>query len=131
MIWVLFCHWLGDFVFQNSWIALNKSRKSLVLGLHVLIYSVVLLIGCALLFGPAYGMLAVLGLVGANAGLHLVTDAITSRCSRHFLDTKQLTFFWWTIGFDQFLHVITLIILLDAFFGAGSAPYLCACFAIR
>lgn len=36
--YILFIHYLGDFVFQNTWMATNKSKNLLALSTHVLIY---------------------------------------------------------------------------------------------
>lgn len=110
LIYVLFIHYLADFVCQTNWMALNKSKNNLALGVHVITYSAVMLLGLhiALIFHVmSYIWLFVL----ANGLLHFATDYISSRLSAKFLIAEQRSYFWWTIGGDQWVHQATLIIL--------------------
>lgn len=110
LVYVFLLHYFADFVCQTNWMALNKSKSNLALGTHILVYSLVMLVGLhvALIFhAMSYIWLFVL----INGVLHFVTDYVTSRISSHFWVAEQRSYFWWTIGFDQWIHQATLIIL--------------------
>lgn len=126
MLWELVAlagvHFLGDFVLQNNWMALNKSKSLKALGAHVGVYT--------LCFFPrgVYFMLALFF-------LHFVTDFFTSRLTSRlwflkvndmvnvvgpgkeewilvqFLEKKRHWFFV-AIGFDQLLHLVQIAFLL-------------------
>ena len=113
-ILLLFLHWLADFVGQTDWMALNKGKSWLALTIHVLTYSAILLL-CLLPLVWIKSFRPVLLVVGMNALAHFATDAVTSRVSGYFSRTNRTKFFWWTIGFDQFLHAATLLCLADLF----------------
>lgn len=106
---LLTTHFIGDFLLQSNWMAVNKSKRWGVLALHCLIYS-----AC---FSP-WG----LKFVALVFALHFVTDAITSRITSklwffrqlnpeynewYYVDGKRWLFFL-TIGFDQWLHLVQL-----------------------
>lgn len=40
----LLCHFVGDFILQSDWMAMNKSRKSIPCLVHVLIYTACFLV---------------------------------------------------------------------------------------
>jgi hypothetical protein len=110
---LLVVHFIGDFLLQNDWMAVNKSKRFDALALHVTIYS-----ACFVLYGFTF--------VALTWVTHFLTDAITSRA------TSALFFFapsglpgphnqaLWTylpgrrhwffvvIGLDQLIHVFTL-----------------------
>jgi hypothetical protein len=109
MIWVFFLHWLADFPFQTPWMATQKAVSRAALGAHVGVYSLVLLIGlvlsCPITHWSFWGILAV---VAINAACHYVTDGITSKITNNLQKTGAIRQFWWVIGFDQFIHYVTL-----------------------
>lgn len=93
---VLFLHYVGDFIFQTTWQATNKSKNWKALAAHVSIYTLTLLI-----LGPLYALL--------NGTLHFLTDAATSRISSKCYQSNNMKGFWITIGADQFIHAVCLI----------------------
>lgn len=105
LIFLFLLHWLGDFVLQTPWMACNKSKNCYILGLHVLVYTAVFAVGLGLTMGPSSALLIFLL---ANLVIHFAVDAVTSRVSARLKDTA---YFWWSLGFDQFLHAATLIVL--------------------
>ncbi len=109
VISLLFGHWIGDFLLQ--WDSLAKQKRTSVywLGLHVLIYSVVIL-GFALYLMP-FKVALLFG--SANAVLHFFTDLVTRRFAARFSATPRKLFM--IIGFDQLIHTATLISLLEYF----------------
>lgn len=129
--WALIAHFVGDFLFQSDWMAINKSKHWDVLAIHVVCYT--------LAFLPFY----CLGWIGKEFlvwlwATHFLTDAITSRLTSRlwFLDMFYLTdkeerswtegydflgrfngkrhWFFVMIGFDQLLHYLTIAYLINA-----------------
>lgn len=109
VIYVLFVHYIADFVLQTNWMALNKSKSNLALGAHILTYSVAMFLGL-LIFFP---VLPVLAFVAINSAAHFLTDYVTSRMNAYFWVNEKRSYFWWTIGFDQWVHAATLVLLLN------------------
>lgn len=108
VIYLLFLHFVGDFVFQTRWMANNKGKKIIALLVHILAYTFILAAGTALLLSKVtWDVWATY--VGANAGLHLFTDAITSQFTRRYKEAGDEKAFFTAIGFDQFLHGAALI----------------------
>ena len=108
IIYLLFVHYVSDFVFQSSWMAINKSKSNIALGMHIVAYGFMLSVGMLiglLFFEMSYVWLFLL----ANCCLHFITDYITSRISSHFYRKDERAYFWWTIGADQFIHQAVLI----------------------
>lgn len=120
---LLAVHWVGDFFLQSHWMSVNKSKRFDALAMHVVVYTVTLAVGTALIFGVSAraGLFVVL-----NGILHLATDAITSRWSsrlwgqafRPDRDGETVPFypprtgpihnFFVVIGVDQYIHQFTL-----------------------
>ena len=103
---LLTAHFVGDFLLQNDWMALNKSKSWWVLTAHCFVYSV--LVGATLATYTNNSPMAVL-LVFAP---HFLTDAITSRITAKLWQANQRHWFFVTIGFDQLLHAIQLLLTL-------------------
>lgn len=110
IVYVLFLHFLADFVFQTNWMAAGKYKSWRILSVHVCEYLIVLWIGLApFKWKYAYCFL--------NSGIHFFVDAISSRLTHRFYeqmrnpDKREVAqkCFWITIGFDQFIHVAILI----------------------
>jgi hypothetical protein len=96
VITIFWVHFLADFVLQTNKMAINKSTSSKWLGVHVLVYSAVLLI-----FGWKYAL--------ANGVAHFVVDFVTSRLTTYLWKKEERHLFFIVIGFDQALHLTCLI----------------------
>ena len=94
--YILFSHWVADFIFQTDKMAQNKSTSWPWLSSHVLTYSVFMLP-----YGPIYALV--------NGAAHFVTDAITSRVTSYLWRQEKRHDFFVVIGFDQLLHIVVLI----------------------
>lgn len=107
---ILVLHFIGDFILQSDWMAINKSKDNGALFLHASVYG--------LCFMP-FGFWFIVVTVWTHFLIDYVTSRITSRLwffrpyddqcwvinengSRHW--------FFVTIGFDQLVHFVTLIL---------------------
>ena len=119
IVLILFAHFWADFVFQTRSMGTLKSKSLKWLSLHILTYTTVLTI---LLFVAEPILMIELGknfliFIGLNSLLHFMTDFVSSKRSKYFYskyeETKNenwINFFWLTIGFDQFIHIMTLML---------------------
>ena len=129
---LIIAHFVGDFLLQSDWMALNKSKRWDALALHVVAYILAL-----------YAVLASSALLGAwsnphasfddhwfyvvNAALHFITDAITGRITSRLWFLPQVGqgmrpewiqvevkstrhWFFVVIGADQVLHYAALFL---------------------
>lgn len=116
-LWLLFVHFIGDFVLQSHYMSVNKSKDWGVLAVHVGIYSVTLAVGtCALIFLPvtiALGAAGILGFAVVNGVLHFITDAITSRINARLWKAERVHDFFVGVGADQFAHALALGVSLS------------------
>src|SRR3954468_4200259 len=101
VLWMLFSHWVADFVCQSDWMAVNKSRDIEALMLHASVYTFVL--GCLNIH------LSFLFLVITFVA-HFFTDGVTSRIASYLWEKEKRHWFFVTIGFDQLLHYAQLLI---------------------
>lgn len=135
---LLVAHFVGDFICQSDWMAVNKSQRWDALALHVAVYTTVLFFaaGAIASLPNVSDELPVLWLA-VNAAAHFVQDAITSRINARlwFIDGVRIKpdlrdgtyagsglgrmevaynnkrhWFFVGIGADQLLHYITLFV---------------------
>lgn len=111
IIGLLFAHWVGDFVLQSHYMSITKSKSIEVLGLHVLIWFLVVTLGVFIFtpFQPYFAEKCLL-FAGVNGVCHFATDAVTSRINSYLWADKQIHNFFVMIGFDQLIHQVTLIL---------------------
>ncbi len=133
LVWLLFLHFVGDFILQPRWMAERKSTEFTVLLKHLAVISVVFTIGAVVLDPMLFATFVLL-----NALIHGIIDwniwsvykwTVVQRCTRQhelpfhptsdtLLEPQIKHFKYWndswfynTIGLDQFLHGATIIIL--------------------
>jgi hypothetical protein len=103
---MLTLHFIGDFLLQSDWMALNKSKNWDALSQHVLVYALTIGVGfgwyTSLDFTTAVDMTCLV------FTMHILTDAITSRITARLYAAKQNHWFFVVIGFDQLLHAFQL-----------------------
>lgn len=105
---LLALHFIGDFLLQTDWMALNKSKQWDVLAIHAAVYSV-----CFFWFGSLFVLMTFV--------THFITDAITSRITSRLWFVHEVPngfydydagnkrhWFFVMIGFDQLIHFVTL-----------------------
>lgn len=134
-LWVLALHFVADFPAQSHWMASNKATNLKALHTHVLLYAIIVTCGVALLYiaypaqNPVFKNASALDWLGCSAAMfawtymtHFATDAVTSRISGKLFagalrarDAEEkdsfgahMHDFFVVIGFDQFIHAVTL-----------------------
>lgn len=110
---LLAVHWVADFVLQTHWQATNKSKNNEALAAHIGIYTLALMIGSAVIFGQSAAWVYFWAL---NGILHFATDYCTSRISSRLYAKQDWHNFFVVVGFDQFIHQITLAATMAALF---------------
>lgn len=109
---LLAAHWIGDFVLQSDRIAKAKAVSGEALDEHIMIYTGVLALAALPLMGPAGLIFLVL-----NGPLHHLTDAITAPITKRLHEEGRTHDFFVMVGFDQLVHVATLLLTLQICFG--------------
>lgn len=99
MLFIVWLHFIADFILQSDWMAKNKSENLNALVLHGLVYSMPFYF-----FGWEYACI--------NAGLHMCIDSITSKITKRLWLAEQRHWFFVVIGFDQAIHMTCLILTL-------------------
>lgn len=95
-------HFFADFVCQNSYMALGKSRSNKPLFLHIAVYT-----STFFFWGVKFALI--------NGLTHLVVDYFTSRFTSKiwalgtYGNPNGFRLFWIGIGFDQALHITILL----------------------
>lgn len=109
-------HFCADFLFQTSWIAKGKAACEgwvLPLALHAGGHALLTLLIILLLF-PHLWWLAAIEFV-----VHFGIDRAKVIVGRRKSLNPTMTEYWWLMGFDQFLHQLTNIVLVLAFLALG------------
>lgn len=122
---ILFIHWVADFVLQTDDQAKNKSKSWIALIAHTGTYSgvwflIYLLFSAWSLAGgpgmeelgwsPWMGMFPIVTLV-----CHTITDYFTSRLNSKLYAKGDVHNFFVSIGFDQWLHAVQLLVTYQVF----------------
>lgn len=97
LIVVILVHWLADFVFQTDKMAKSKSTNPEWLVTHVTCYA---------LFLVPFGLM----FAAVNFVAHLTTDFFSSQITSYFWRLERRHEFFVTIGLDQALHMIVLVL---------------------
>ena len=111
---LLFGHFYADFIQQNHWMAVNKSKNNRALSLHVAMYTLCMIFPFMYAFhnsinldGYFYALLLVLYIL-FNGAMHFATDYITSRTNSKLWASGNIHNFFVGVGFDQFIHYATI-----------------------
>lgn len=118
--YILFVHYIADFVCQTSEMASRKSKDSAWLTFHVAIYTLILTWGMALRpyfwqHNNIHVARLLFGFLLINSVAHWIVDYITSRINSNLWSKAQIApryyhWFFVSVGFDQLIHTITLIL---------------------
>jgi Protein of unknown function (DUF3307) len=99
IIYLLFCHWVGDFVLQSDYMAQNKSKSNKALSIDCFVYGLTLGI---MTLNPVFGLI--------NGLIHFPVDYVTSRINSKLWAEKKVHYFFVSVGFDQWIHFVTMIL---------------------
>ena len=115
VLYILFWHWVADFLAQTREMAINKSTSNYWLTRHIIAYGNHLLYGSIplLVLGLWVGQNFALGIliyIIVNMVLHWVTDYFTSRWTSKLWKKQDIHNFFIVIGLDQFIHVLCLLL---------------------
>ena len=106
IVYLLFTHWIADFVVQTSWQAENKWCNDGALLRHILSYTVVIFVAMfAITFDINYALAAAL----FNGFTHFWIDLATYRVNHEFLEEKNYHKFFVGVGLDRALHLSLLL----------------------
>ena len=102
-ILLVWAHFIGDFILQSDYHAINKSKSNWVLLQHVFWYSVPfaflsLIVPLSLTF------------ILLNFVLHAIVDYVSSRITSYLWKNDKRHWFFVTIGADQSLHFTCLFL---------------------
>lgn len=106
MLWIVWLHFLADFVLQSDKVSKAKSGSNRVLAFHVALYSVPFIPFAAAYMTPANAATWLL----VNVAAHFVTDYITSRMTSKLWKAGDVHNFFVVIGADQAIHMTTLFL---------------------
>lgn len=109
IIYILFIHFIGDFVLQTNEMATQKSTSMAWLTLHIEAYASAMFV----LTLPVLGFSNAIIYTIVNSLAHFLVDAVTSRITSYYWKQNRTHAFFVTIGADQFIHFATLILTLS------------------
>ena len=98
---ILWAHFIGDFILQSDYHAVNKSKSNLALFEHVLWYSLPLCFA-GFVIPVSFAWLV------SNMIMHAAVDYVTSRMTSQLWKEGKRHWFFVTIGADQSLHFTCL-----------------------
>lgn len=126
IIAILAVHWLADFLLQTDWQAQNKSSNIKALLEHTVTYSWVwffVVLFYLIIQYNAFEFYKILICVFVSIYFtittficHTITDYFTSRLNKKLWEEKKVHWFFVSIGFDQLLHYIQLLITYKLIF---------------
>lgn len=106
LLWLVWLHFVADFILQSDWVAGKKSSDNAVLVYHVSLYSLPFAPFVLWYLSPENAAAFIL----VNAVAHFVTDYITSRMTSKLYKAGERHWFFVVIGADQAIHMSTLFL---------------------
>lgn len=117
IIYLLFIHWVSDFLLQNDWMATNKSKKISALLAHTFIYSTffVIMFWLGGLMGiiPIVSLSVLFELLLILFASHSLIDYLSSKTTTRLYANKRYRAFFDVIGFDQLMHYATIFMFME------------------
>lgn len=115
ILYMLFIHWVGDFLLQNTNMATNKSKSNYWLSMHVLTYTATWIypVWAYDIWIHPLSIWSIILFLLVTGVSHFITDYFTSRwTSKLYKAEKWYGFpaFFSVIGLDQLLHFTQLIL---------------------
>ena len=112
-VYILLVHWVADFLLQTRHMATRKSESNYYLNLHVTIYSfttIVFWVFFFLIVETHMTTFTVFLSFAVTFATHWLTDYVTSRQTSKLFKAKKEKEFFNMIGFDQWIHALTLFL---------------------
>ena len=109
LILLMMVHWLADFALQSPDQANNKWHSAEALGRHVFTYSICMSVVLLYLFSGEFPIRTTLFGCALLAVSHYLIDFVTSKITHKLYEDSRYHDFFVVIGFDQFLHMLTII----------------------
>jgi len=97
LMMIIWIHFVSDFILQSDKMAHTKSSSNLWLSIHIVVYSIPLII-----LGPLYALI--------NGLAHWITDWFSSRATSWLYKRELNHWFFVVIGLDQAIHITTLVL---------------------
>lgn len=117
IVYILFAHFIADFITQTNNMAKGKSESNLILFLHCYVYGLVMLWSIIPIAMDKHNLMYVLWVL-VNVITHFFVDYITSRINKYLWSKGDMHNFFVGVGADQFIHAATLIITAKYLLGA-------------
>jgi len=109
ILYLLVAHFIGDFILQSDAMAKGKSKSSRILLIHVLAYTLPFIV-LAIVLPSTISETTFLGFLVFNIVAHFATDYVTSRVTSKLWAEGEVHEFFVVIGFDQLIHIVTLVL---------------------
>lgn len=106
VLFILFIHWVADFLCQTDHQAQNKSKDNEALTQHILTYTAIWIVPSIILVGVVWASV----FLAVTFICHWLTDYCTSRVNSKLWADKNVHWFFVSVGFDQLLHYAQLFI---------------------
>jgi len=123
VLYLLFAHWVADFIFQTDKMAKGKSSDNIQLLSHTVVYSSIMCFLLAILsliltfyFDTFFHPIQVTFFTLITFVIHTIQDYITSRINTKLYNKGKIHEFFVSIGFDQFLHFVQLLLTYNLLF---------------
>lgn len=117
ILYILFAHWISDFILQFKWMADNKSKQITPLLAHTELYSLSMGIFILILVKSNVfmdcGWVGLFKFITAMFVTHTIIDFVTSKVTNYLWVNKKVRTFFDTVGLDQWLHYATIFLTIN------------------
>jgi len=111
ILYLMFIHWVGDFLFQTPWMGENKSKNFKALVTHTTVYTLIMMFGSVYWLEFSISDIFMFGLI--TFACHTITDFFSSKLTSKQFSNKIYNGFsggFTIIGMDQYLHLMQIIL---------------------
>lgn len=117
ILWILFTHWIADFICQTHEMSIKKSKSNWWLSYHVMAYTTVTgIFWLPFILKIDLPEITYISLLVTTFVFHWITDYFTSRWTSKLYVKGDIHNFFVVIGLDQFIHYTTLLLTYKLLF---------------